>query len=107
MKPEILYIYTKGSFGDKNTNLQLITSNQEHLDFITYLHIEISQYYLNAKPEIKRFKELNLFRQGFTEITEYNSEGWIMLESWSSNEDLFFEFATYLSEQLKLKIEII
>ena len=107
MKPEILYIFPNGSFGDKNTNVQLITFNEEHLDFITSFHCEITQYYMTARPEIKKFKDLNLFRQGFTEITEHNSEGWIMLESWSDKEDLFFEFVTYLSEQLKLKIEII
>ena len=48
----------------------------------------------------KKFKPLNLFRQG------YEDKQWILLESWSKNEDLQLEFVDFLSKKLDLIVEI-
>lgn len=53
-----------------------------------------------AFAPFNRFDKLNLFRQG------YDRNSWIMLESWSTEEDLMVEFLDYLGEKMNLPIDI-
>jgi len=94
MKPNILTIYPKGSFSDKNINVQLYKSHPYKHENLKAIVRGIGQY--NEHPE---FKSLNLFIQG-------DQPDWIMIESWSDNEDLFLEFVEFLGKELDLRIDI-
>lgn len=98
MKPNTLYIVPKGTFGDKNDNLQFIGSD----DTCTKIKGEV--VLINQFGENSHFRELNLFIQG----DSYHGQGnnWIMIEHWSYNADLFFEFCEYVSNKFSLTLEI-
>ena len=95
MKENTLIIYPKGTFGDKNNNVQLYKSSTENHTNLKAIVISINQY--NIHPH---FKSLNLFIQG-------DQCEWTMIESWSDDFDLFIEFCEFLSLELKLYIELI
>lgn len=93
MKSNILIIFPEGSFGDKNTNVQLYKALPYKHESLKSIVRGIGQY--NEHPE---FKKLNLFIQG-------NQSDWTMIESWSDDENLFIEFVEFLSKELDLRID--
>lgn len=94
MKENTLIIFPAKVFGDKNTNVQLYKStNKNHIDLKSIVR-GIVEY-----GENKQFSKLNLFIQG-------DQSEWTMIESWSDDEDLFFEFCKFVSDKLSLKLEI-
>lgn len=94
MNSNILIIFPSGVCCDKNTNIQLYESTPEKHQELKAIVRGIGQY-----GEHQQYKSLNLFIQCDTrDLT--------MIESWSSNEDLFFEFAEFLSKELELEFDI-
>lgn len=99
MKKDILYIVPKGTFGDKNDNLQLVSS-EYHCNEILSIVRGIGQW--NEYPQ---FEPLNLFIQG--DSKQLGSEDhWIMIEHWSFDSDLFFEFCEFISNMSGFPLEI-
>jgi hypothetical protein len=94
-KLDILLIYPKGSFGDKNNNIQLRTKNNElYNQAKTLFHSELKQKYI----------DLEYFLQG---DSKFSDEYWLMFESWSNNDDLFMESVEYLSNKLNIDYDIV
>lgn len=98
MQPNTLYIVPKGTFGDKNDNLQF-RGSKKLWDLIKAEVRGIGQYNENPK-----FYPLSLFIQGVSRYLEVGQ--WIMIEHWSFNVDLFFEFCEYISIKFSLPLEI-
>lgn len=94
-KLDILLIYPKGSFGDKNNNIQLRTKNSNLYNQAKILfHSELTQ----------KYSDLKYFLQG---DSKFGNEYWLMFESWSDNCDLFMESVQYLSNKLNIDYDII
>lgn len=100
MKLNSLYIVPRGSFMDKNNNLQF-TGKPAIADQIRSFVIKINEYNKNSK-----FNKLNLFIQGDSKSFDGKGSWWIMIEAWSYNDDLFFEFAEFVAEKFNLNLEI-
>ena len=98
IKTDVLYIIPKGTFGDKNDNLQLI-STKDKCDEVLAIVLGIGQF-----GDFPKFEPLNLFIQG----NSHHGDGkwWIMIEHWSFDCDLFFEFCEFISNMVKLPLEI-
>ena len=86
-------IYPKGSCGDKNNNVQIELGN---IIIAKRICCEVHQE-LGTK-----FHKLNLFLQG---KTLNKDRQWVMIESWSEDADLFFEFCEYLAEKYSKKLD--
>lgn len=100
MKLNTVYIVPKGTFGDKNTNIQF-KGKPELADQIRTIVIGICQY-----GENRKFKDLNLFIQGDSKEYDGKNSWWIMIEAWSNNQDLFFDFCEFISTELNVELEI-
>lgn len=98
MKTNTIYIIPKGSFGDKGNNLQFIGSTQD-CDEIKSIVRGIGQW-----GEHPQYKELSLFIQGDSRYDGVNH--WVMIEAWSFNDDLFWDFCHFIAEKLNLPIEL-
>lgn len=94
-KLDILLIYPKGSFGDKNNNIQLRTKNNNLYNQAKLLfHSELKQ----------KYGDLKYFLQG---DFKFGDEYWLMFESWGDNDDLFMESVEYLSNKLNIEYDIV
>ena len=98
MKYDTLYIVPKGTFGDKNDNLQF-RSDVDMANEIKAIVCGIAQW-----GEYPEFKELSLFIQG--DSNDRGGNWWIMIEHWSFNSDLFFDFCVFISNKFSLPLEI-
>lgn len=79
--------------GDKHDNIQLNTKDKDKYTHMKSLFVQLKEMY----PELK------FFLQGDNSSGPYY---WLMFEPWSSDVDKIIEAATWLSQQLKLPIDI-
>lgn len=100
-KSDSLYLIPRGSFVDKNNNIQYVGSI-EIAEKIKIFVITIAQFPQDLSKEELEFRKLNLFIQGDSAYSK--TEHWIMIETWSNLDDLFFEFSEYVANKFGLKL---
>lgn len=90
MKPNIIHIYPKGTFGDKMLNFQVITSQENKSLIKQIVHLISQRDYLWVK-----YNHLGLFIQG-------DHDDWIMIEALGMQDhDAFFAFCLEIKKLIK------
>lgn len=118
MEKEIVYLVTK--HGDKNHSIQLWSDDKEKINRLytifgemCFLKQQISKIgelknKINGYVDrIEKYISLNLFLQGYNGLSPQDKDFWIMLETWSTEEDLMIAFGEFCAAELNLKFEII